>query len=79
MVRGNQSVKTISRSRSWQVASMPPKQAQAIEDYDDCAAFVTNHARGEINFLCQRGNDQEQNYTKRNNDVLANDRPRTPA
>ena len=28
---------------------MRPKQAQAVEDYDDCAAFVANHAGGEIN------------------------------
>jgi hypothetical protein len=58
---------------------MRPKQAQPVEDYDDCAAFVTNHASGEINFLCQRGDDQEQNDAERNNDVLTNDRASAPA
>ena len=31
-----------------------PKQAQAVEDYDNRAAFVTDHASGEVNFLCKR-------------------------
>ena len=29
---------------------MQPEQAQAVEDYDDCAAFVADHAGSEINF-----------------------------
>ena len=58
---------------------MRPKQAQPVEDYDDCAAFVTDHAGSEINPFCQRGNDQEQDYSKRKNDVLTNDRASAPA
>ena len=37
-----------------------PEQAQTVEDYDDCAAFVADHAGSEINLFCQRGDDQEE-------------------
>jgi len=58
---------------------MRPKQAQAVQYDDNCAAFVADDAGSEINFFCQGGNDQEQNYAKRNNDILTNDRASTPA
>jgi hypothetical protein len=45
---------------------MRPKQAQVVEDNNNRAAFVADHAGSKINFLCQRGNDQEQDYAKRN-------------
>ena len=32
---------------------MRPKQAQAVEDDDNRAAFVADDADGEINFFCQ--------------------------
>lgn len=58
---------------------MPPKQAQPVEDYDACAAFVADHASGEINLFSQCGDNQKQNYAKRNNDILTVDRASAPA
>ena len=58
---------------------MRPKQAQAVEDDNNRAAFVADDAGGKIDLLCQRRNDQKKDYAKRNDNVLANDRARAPA
>jgi hypothetical protein len=42
-----------------QLSSTRPKQSQAVEDYDDCAAFMADHAGSEIDLFRKRGNDQE--------------------
>ena len=38
------------------------QQAESVQNDQNRTAFVTDHASGEINFFCQRGNDQEQDY-----------------
>ena len=42
-----------------QPSPVRPKQTQAVEDYDNRAAFMADHAGSEIDLFGKRGNDQE--------------------